>query len=390
MSRDEDSLGRGSDIKGAEAKNLYYWVEGHKGENIIWRLPQNVRWNDNMMVREDEFGVFFRDGKALQVFDRPDRYALTSQNIPILGTLGKAILGLTQIGEFFWVQKREFRSKFGSSEPLTFRDNDFGIVRIRAFGQFSYKVTDPLLFITQFVGTKGITSSEEILGWLKDQVIMVLNDTLGELKTSKKLSILDMPAHLQDIEQICLSKLNSETGPYGLKILKFVGLNLNLPEEVQAAVDKRGAMAALGVNYMQYQTGKAIEGIGIGAQKGGEATGFATLGAGLGAGYVFGSEMSKGIQREITGAQQENEEIRTCPACHEKISLNAKFCPGCGKPVRSPGTEERFCRKCNQSIGPDMKFCPHCGAALTVKCPKCQTNIPSGTKFCPNCGEKIV
>lgn len=111
-SKTSTKIGSGSDLDGAETRSGFYWVEDHKGDNVMWRLPRNIVWNDNVLVREDEFGIFFRDGKALQLFDRPDRYALTSQNVPILGTIGKAITGVTQIGEFYWVQKREFRDKF--------------------------------------------------------------------------------------------------------------------------------------------------------------------------------------------------------------------------------------------------------------------------------------
>ena len=293
FSKFNEKIGSGTDIEGADSRKGFYWVEDQKGNNVMWRLPRNVMWNDNVLVREDEYGVFFRDGKALQVFDRPDRYALTTQNIPVLKNIAGTVVGNVQIGEFFWVQKREFRDKFGTNQPLAFRDTDFGVVQLRMFGQFSYKVTDPLLTITEFIGTKGLTTSEEIVSWLKDQIVMILNDTLGELKSKKQMGILDMPAYLQEIEQLCLAKLMKETEIYGLKIMKFAGLNISMPEEVQEAINKRGAMSALGVNYIQYQSGKAIEGIGEGAaQGGGEGAGFAMMGAGMGAGLGMGNMMA--------------------------------------------------------------------------------------------------
>ena len=159
FSRTSANINAGSDIEGADARAGFYWVEDYKGENVIWRLPRNIMLNDNVLVREDEYGIFFRDGKALAVFDRPDRYALTTQTLPVLTRIIGATVGNVQIGEFFWVQRRELRDKFGTSQPLAFRDNDFGVVQLRIFGQFSYKVTDPMLLITQFAGTKGITKS---------------------------------------------------------------------------------------------------------------------------------------------------------------------------------------------------------------------------------------
>ena len=255
FSKVNEKIGSGSDIEGADARAGFYWVEDYKGDNLIWRLPRNIILNDNVLVREDEYGIFFRDGKALAVFDRPDRYALTTQNIPILKDIIGATMGNVQIGEFYWAQRREFRDKFGTAQPLAFRDSDFGVVQIRMFGQFAYKVSDPMLLITQFVGTKGLTKSEEVVEWLKGQIVMVLNDILGELKAKKQMGVLDMPAYLQEIEQMSLAKLTAETESYGLKIMKFSGLTISMPDEVQEAINKRGAMSALGVNYMQYQSG---------------------------------------------------------------------------------------------------------------------------------------
>ena len=345
--------GVGSDIKGTESRKTFYWPDEHKGENVIWRLPENIKWNDNVVVREDEYGVFLRDGKALRIFDIPDRYALTTQNISGLENIANNLLGIIQIGEFYWVQKREFRSNFGTIEPLSFRDDDLGLVRIRAFGQFAYKVVEPMLLMTQFVGTKGMTSSEEIVSWLKNQVVMILNDTLGELKIQKGMSILDMPAHLQIIEQLCLGKITPMTQPYGLKITKFSNINLNMTDEVQAAIDKRGAMSTLGVNYMQYQTGKAIEGVGVGASQGGDASGFTGLGAGMGAGMSMAQAMMKGMEeKEIP------TESLTCHKCGKIIPGNAKFCPECGASMSSINT---ICKKCGGTIPKDAKFCPGCG-----------------------------
>lgn len=386
-SKTSTKIGSGSDLDGAETRSGFYWVEDHKGDNVMWRLPRNIVWNDNVLVREDEFGIFFRDGKAMQLFDRPDRYALTSQNVPILGTIGKAITGVTQIGEFYWVQKREFRDKFGTSQPLAFRDVDFGVVQLRMFGQFSYKVVDPLLMITQFVGTKGLTQSDEIVSWLKDQIVMVLNDTLGELKTKKQMGVLDMPAYLQEIEQICLGKLTTETEVYGLKIMKFSGLNINMPEEVQDAINKRGAMSALGVNYMQYQSGKAIENIGVGASKGGEGAGFAMMGAGMGAGMGMGGMMAQGMagmtgQPVPFGAAPQQPQpapaaaagagaaagaaaadaagMTKCANCGAAIKATAKFCPECGTKVEA-APKKSFCTECGAELAPGAKFCPECG-----------------------------
>ncbi|MBR4987358.1 MAG: SPFH domain-containing protein [Methanocorpusculum sp.] len=393
FSKVNQKIGSGSDIEGADARAGFYWVEDYKGDNLIWRLPRNIILNDNVLVREDEYGIFFRDGKALAVFDRPDRYALTTQNIPILKDIIGATMGNVQIGEFYWVQKREFRDKFGTSQPLAFRDTDFGVVQLRMFGQFAYKIADPMLLITQFVGTKGLTKSEEVVDWLKNQIVMVLNDILGELKAKKQMGVLDMPAYLQEIEQLCLAKLTAETESYGLKIMKFSGLTISMPEEVQEAINKRGAMSALGVNYMQYSAGKAIENMGVGAAQGGEGAGFAMMGAGMGAGMGMGSMMMQGMSgaggapAPFGQAQPQTAAPagKACAKCGTAVPDGAKFCPGCGEKQASGS----FCPECGAAVPPGAKFCPECGKKMgSPVCSKCGAELAPGAKFCPECGEK--
>ncbi|HJJ71738.1 MAG TPA: SPFH domain-containing protein [Methanocorpusculum sp.] len=391
FSKVNQKISSGSDIEGADARAGFYWVEDYKGDNLIWRLPRNIILNDNVLVREDEYGIFFRDGKALTVFDRPDRYALTTQNIPILKDIIGATMGNVQIGEFYWAQKREFRDKFGTSQPLAFRDSDFGVVQLRMFGQFAYKVSDPMLLITQFVGTKGLTKSEEVVDWLKSQIVMVLNDILGELKTKKQMGVLDMPAYLQEIEQMCLAKLTAETENYGLKIMKFAGLTISMPDEVQEAINKRGAMSALGVNYMQYQSGKAIENIGVGAAQGGDGAGFAMMGAGMGAGIGMGNMMMQGMGGGAAPFGQAQPAAaapvgKACPKCGTAVPDGAKFCPGCGE-KQDAGS---FCPECGAAVPAGAKFCPECGKKMgTAACPKCGAELSPGAKFCPECGERV-
>ena len=249
--------------------DTFNWEDRYKGENVMFRVPKNIRYNDNVVVREDEYAVFFRDGKVMHVFDRPGRYAMTSLNVPILAKLVKALSGVVQVGEIYYIQRREMRGKFGTVEPLVFRDKDFGMVRLRMFGQFSYKILDPTLFISQFVGTKGWSQSVEVINWMRDQIVMSLNDALGELKRDKAMGAADMPAYLEEIEQILLVKVDDDVSRYGVKIMKLTGLNINLPEEVQKAVDMRGAMGILGTDYMRYQAGKAMVGAAEGGGGGG-------------------------------------------------------------------------------------------------------------------------
>ncbi|MCK5309310.1 MAG: SPFH domain-containing protein [Thermoplasmata archaeon] len=377
-------FGKGKSTKGDIARNTYSWPDAYKGENVMYKLPTNVYWNDNIVVNEDEYAVFFRDGKAMHVFDRPGRFALTTQNVPILGDLAAKITGIKQLGEVYYLQKRELRGKFGTPEPLTFRDTDFGLVRLRAFGNFAYKVVDPMLFITQFAGSRGWSNSENVMDWLKTEIVQNLNDAMGELKRDKNMALVEMPAYLNEIEQIILAKVEVEAARYGLKITNLAGITITPPKEVQEAIDKRGAMNVMNVNYMQYQTGKAIEGVGEGAAKGGDsgAVALAGLGAGAGMGLGMGGAMTQGMQQ---GSQPEVKV--KCPHCGALVAQDAKFCKECGKEVVS--ADKIKCPKCDDLNAADAKFCDNCGTPMKKTCPKCNEELAGDAKFCKNCGNAI-
>jgi hypothetical protein len=143
---------KGGSVLGSTTIN---WEDQFKQNNVMWKVPRLIRLNDNIVVREDEMAVFYRDGKVLTYFDQPNRYALTDINAPIVGGLLKYFTGVQQQAEVFYVQKRYMDGKFGSSQPYQFTDPLFGIVNLRVFGEYRWKVPSPENFINQFIGTFG-------------------------------------------------------------------------------------------------------------------------------------------------------------------------------------------------------------------------------------------
>ncbi len=131
---------KGGSLIGATTIN---WEDVYKGDNVMWRVPRNIKWGDNVVVREDETAVFFRDGKVLAYLDKPDRYSLTSLNARVLGNLVQALSGVRQEAEVYYLQRRTFDGKFGSQEPYVFRDPDFGLVSLRVFGDYRWRVSGP-------------------------------------------------------------------------------------------------------------------------------------------------------------------------------------------------------------------------------------------------------
>ncbi len=359
------------------------WEDQFKQGNIMWKVPRLIRLNDNIVVREDETAVFYRDGKAIAYLDKPGRFALTDLNAPIVGEIVKLLSGVQQQAEVYYLQRRIFDGKFGSKEPYVFKDKDFGVVMLRIFGEIRYRISDPSIFINQFVGTFAAETSADIDDRIREQVVLLIYNIIGKIK-DQGISVLDLPSNLINIEEAVIANSKSAFDQYGIEINKISSLNISLPEEVQKAVDARSSMQVLGVNYLQFQAGQAMvdaakntsgaAGAGVGIGMG--------LGAGAGMAYPMASNISQGIN------QQQPQNGKKCPKCGAIVDQNAKFCPECGYNFSSSETIK--CPYCGKDIPKNSKFCPECGKPLVQKCPKCGTEIPPGAKFCPNCGEKVV
>ncbi|MDE1819704.1 MAG: SPFH domain-containing protein [Euryarchaeota archaeon] len=369
------------------------WEDAFKGPNVMWRVPRNIRLNDNVVVREDEYAVFFRDGKVLSYIDRPDRYALTSINAPIVGTLVQKLSGVQQQAEVYYLQRRFFDGKFGSKEPYIFKDPDFGLVQLRVFGDYRWRVSHCDNFITQFVGTFGAEASADIEDRTRDQMVLLVYAALGQAK-QQGMAVTDLAAQLQTIEQMVLAKAPDYFDAYGIEINRLQGLSISVPDEVQKAIDTRSTMGVLGVNYMQYQAGQAMT--TAAANPGGAGTFMGAglgLGAGMGMGYGMAGQMQGAYQQGPGGAGGPSS---PCPKCGALIPGGTRFCPSCGFNFAAPappgggGGAGAVCPKCGQPFGTG-KFCMNCGApaaapaASSAVCPKCGQPFGNG-KFCMNCG----
>ena len=261
------------------------WESQYKEGNIMWKVPRLIKLNDNIIVREDEVAVFFRDGKVLTYFDKPNRYALTDFNAPVVGGLLKFFTGVQQDAEVYYLQNRYIDGKFGSQGSYQFVDPVLGMVNLRMFGEFRWKISSPENFVNQFVGTFTMQTSDEIESRLKEQIVLLMFNALGKMKENG-MKVTDIASNLQNIEQIVLSNAPSNFGQYGIEINKISGLTISIPDEVQKAINTRGEMSVLGVNYMQYQAGQAMT--EAAKNPSGGAGSLAGLGVGLGAGVADG------------------------------------------------------------------------------------------------------
>jgi membrane protease subunit (stomatin/prohibitin family) len=368
------------------------WEPEFKQNNVMWKVPRLIRLNDNIVVREDEIAVFYRDGKVLTYFDKPNRYALTDFNAPVVGSLLKFFTGVQQQAEVYYLQKRFFDGKFGSTQPYEFLDPLFGVVNLRVYGEYRWRVSSPENFINQFVGTFAAESSADVESRLREQMVILVYNALGKMKT-QGLRVTDLAASLTNIEQVVLTMAPDNFEQYGVEINKVSGLTISLPEEVQKAVDTRSQMSVLGVNYIQYQAGQAMvdaaknpsgtAGAGVGIGEG--------IGAGAGIGYAMAGQFYQGMAQGP---------MRACPKCGSMVSASSAFCPSCGVSLSStpqpvqPQAQLK-CSKCGSTVSLGMKFCPECGASLQStqqpnKCSSCGFILQTPSKFCPNCGRSLT
>jgi membrane protease subunit (stomatin/prohibitin family) len=348
-----------------------------RANEIVHRIPEygsgEFRLGSQCVVRESQRAVFSRDGKALDVLG-PGRHTLSTANIPLLtGLLGLPFGGKSPFrAEVFYVNIREFTDlKWGTVQPIVYRDQEFGMIRLRAFGTYSMRVSDVQLFVNQVVGARGTYLVSDIEEFLRSIILTEFNDMIGETMTS----ILDLPVMIQEVAAACRHALADDYERLGLELLTFQIMAITPPEEVQKRIDERSGMAAIGnmEQYIQFQTAQAIGELPNAAAAGGgggSLTEGAGLGAGLGMGMAFGQVMRDAVGGASAGQQAAAPQAaapaagatRFCPNCGHGLPAGAKFCSNCGNAVQAAaGT----CPNCGAVNDAGAKFCAECGTALS-------------------------
>ena len=306
---------------------------------IVARVPAagsgEFRLGSQLVVRESQRAVFFRDGKALDVFG-PGRHTLSTNNIPLLtGLIGIPFGGRSPFrAEVYFVSMREFTDmKWGTAQPAVYRDTELGMVRLRAFGSYSMRVADPQLFVNQVVGSRGSYTTGAIEDFLRSIILTEFTDILGSVQTS----ILDLPAMTSEIATTVRNALAADYARLGLELTTFQITSITPPDEVQQRIDERSGMGALGnmQQYLQYKTAQAIGDAANNPGTGGEAT---AAGVGIGAGLGLGQAMAQTMRDAMNPTQPASAAptapaptaTKVCPNCQAVIPVEAKFCPNCG------------------------------------------------------------
>jgi membrane protease subunit (stomatin/prohibitin family) len=284
---------------GSQFLEILEWLDDTH-DALVWRFPvynQEIKMGAKLVVRENQLALFVNEGKAADLFG-PGTHTLSTQNIPILTTLRGWKYGFQSPfkAEVYFFNTRLFTDlKWGTANPVMMRDAEFGMIRLRAYGTYAMRVADAKKFFEAVVGTRGLTSSDEITGQLRSIVLSRLSDALAEAK----IAALDLAAHYDELSAAGQRVLAPEFAGFGLELARFFIENVSLPEEVEKAIDQRSKLGVLGDKMQQYTQMQAAEAIGKAAENPG---GLAGAGVGMGAGVAMGQMMGQAMAGAAAGA----------------------------------------------------------------------------------------
>jgi membrane protease subunit (stomatin/prohibitin family) len=327
--------------------DVIQWTEDSDGV-LAYRYPMadmEIQYGARLTVRESQMALFVNEGKVADQFG-PGLYTLQTQTLPLLTNLKHWYTGFEspfKSDVYFFSTRTQTDQRWGTQQPLTIRDKDFGMVRLRGFGLYSYHVADPKTFHQKISGTRERYTVADLEGHLRNTIVGRVSDAFAE----SKIPFLDMAGNLVELGAAIGAQVTPVLADLGLALDSFVVESLSLPEELQKKLDERIGMNMVGNlrDYTQYQAAQAIP---IAAAN--EGGGGAGLGAGLGAGMAMGKAMIDALNQTASGGD----------AAQKPSPAAATSLPDAGAPAPE-GT--KFCTNCGKSIPRAAKFCSECGSA---------------------------
>jgi membrane protease subunit (stomatin/prohibitin family) len=316
--------------------DVIQWTESEEGV-LAQRYPMQdmeIQNGGKLTVRESQMAAFVNEGKVADIFS-PGLYTLTTQTLPLLTNLmnwDKQFKSPFKSDVYFFSTRLQTNQQWGTATPVTIRDKEFGAIRLRGYGIYSYHVSDPRTFHTKVSGTREIYKIADLDGQLRNTIVGRMTDTFGQ----SSVPFLDMAANQVVLGQKIAEQLRLTFAELGLTLDSFVVENLSLPDELQKRLDERIGMNLVGDmgRYTQFQVAQSMP-----IAAGNEGGGAAGIGVGLGAGLTMAQSMMNAMKTPGAPAPE-------APATTPEAASGTKFCIVCGEPMPRSG-----------------KFCPECGGA---------------------------
>jgi len=325
------------------------WNEPEDGI-LSYRYPMRdleIENGGKLTVSESQMAAFVNEGKIADVFG-PGLHTLNTRNLPLLTDLmnwDKAFESPFKSEVYFFSTRLQTDQKWGTATPITIRDKEFGAVRLRSYGIYSYRVADPRVFFKQISGTRDIYRAADLEGQLRDTII----GSMTEVFATSDLSFLDMAANHTVLGEKIVERMKPAFAALGLGLDQFVVQNVSLPEELQKVFDQRVGMNMVG-DLGRYTLYAAAESLDLSAAN---TSGAAGMGMGLGAGAAVAQVLSNALKPSMTAPGAAPTPAPALISASASDSAAAYSAPGASK----------FCIDCGKPIPQLAKFCPECGKA---------------------------